>query len=366
MRLEGIDILRGTAVSTVILYHFYVLLNLSSLNSFTYIHSFGEFGVSLFFIISGYLIYRSIDYSTSRYGVKTGLKYYISHRLFRILPAYYFNFFIVFIIAFYFTDIMNTWPSHFINKQILAHLSFTSFFIYKISGLGINGAYWTLSIEMLWYIVTPLLFIFIKKDRYLVFLFMLSLLYLIALDNKFLDTILYLNSQAPNYNILLFYWSFQLPGQLIYFISGVFIYKYFKNDLPQKKLIQYFLFLHLMLTFIYLSSQKYFLESFTIRNSITLIITALIFMLFYRYKLKELSLLAWIGKISYSLYLWHMPLLFLINKYILPYEFSFIFITILFLVLLFSISALSYYVIEEGGFHMRKKFESKMISGQKK
>jgi hypothetical protein len=61
-----------------------------------------------------------------------------------------------------------------------------------------------------------------------------------------------------------------------------------------------------------------------------------------------------------------MPLLFLINKYILPYEFSFIFITILFLVLLFSISALSYYVIEEGGFYIRKKFEAKMISGQKK
>jgi len=366
MRLEGIDILRGLAVSTVIVYHFYVLLGLTSLDSFTYIHSFGEFGVALFFIISGYLIYHSIEYTITHKGIKYGLITYIFHRLFRIIPAYYFNFFIVFIIAAYSTDMLSTWPLHFIYDQILAHLSFTSFFIYKTSGLGINGAYWTLSIEMLWYIIVPLLFIFIKKDRYLIFLFILSLLYLWGLDNHFFDTIFHLNPEAHNYTLLLFYWSFQLPGQLIYFITGIFIYKYYKNNFPQNRYAQYFLFIIIFSIFIYLTTQKYFIESFTLRNIVILISTALIFILFYQYKLKGLSLLAWIGKISYSLYLWHMPLLFLINKYILPYKFSLTTITILFLILLLSISSLSYYVIEEGGFYMRKKFESKIIVGQKK
>lgn len=53
MRVEGIDRLRGLAVSAVILYHFYVLLDLASLPSFRYVHALGEFGVSLFLLLVG-------------------------------------------------------------------------------------------------------------------------------------------------------------------------------------------------------------------------------------------------------------------------------------------------------------------------
>lgn len=366
MRLEGIDILRGLAVSVVVLYHFFELLGLHNSIYYPFVISIGQIGVPLFFVISGYLIYRSVDYSISKKGLKPGLKQYFMHRIFRILPAYYFNFFIVFLLAFYIFHTMDTWSSDFIREQILAHLNFTAFFTYKIAGLGLNGAYWTLSIEMLWYIIAPIFFIFIRKDRYLILLFISSLFYLLALDYSLLDTFLNLDKKTNNYIYLLYYWSFQLPGQLIYFIAGIFIYKYSKNEAYIPRYAQYTLFISLILLFTYLSTQKYFLESFTVKSSITLITVASLFIIFYRHRLRELHLLAWIGKISYSLYLWHMPLLFFIKKYILPYDFSFIFIIILFLVLLFSISALSYYVIEEGGFHMRKKFESKIIPGQKK
>jgi len=73
MRLEGIDLLRGIAVIAVILYHFFDILNSANSSMFQYIHSFGLLGVSLFFIISGFLIYLSIDYSISKIGMKAGL-----------------------------------------------------------------------------------------------------------------------------------------------------------------------------------------------------------------------------------------------------------------------------------------------------
>jgi len=366
MRLEGIDLLRGLAVSVVVLYHFFELLELHNSPYYPFVISVGQIGVPLFFVISGYLIYRSVDYSISKKGMKTGLKQYFMHRIFRILPAYYFNFFIVFLLAFYIFHTMDTWSSGFILKQIFAHLNFTAFFTYKIAGLSLNGAYWTLSIEMLWYIVAPLFFIFIQKDRYLIFLFILSLFYLLALDYSLLDKFLNLDKATNNYIHLLYYWSFQLPGQLIYFIAGVFIYKYSKNETVTPRHLQYILFLSLILSFIHFSTQKYFLENFTVKNAITLITVTSLFIIFYRHKLKELHLLAWIGKISYSLYLWHMPLLFLMKLFIPVKDFSLLQVTIVFLISLFIISSLRYYFIEEYGFTLRKKFKNSQILKSKK
>ena len=360
MRLEGIDILRGFAVTVVVLHHFFEILGLHEYTFYPYASTLGQLGVPLFFVISGYLIYQSIDYSISTKGTKGGLKHYTLHRLFRILPAYYFNFFIIFILALYFLNTMDTWSDKFIGKQIFSHLTFTSYFIYKISGLGINGAYWTLSIEMLWYIMAPLLFIFIKKDRYLILLFCMSLLYLVSLDLSLLDPLLQLNHSASNYINLLFYWSFQLPGQLIYFLAGIFIYKYSKKNISLSRFVQYSVVPLSIYLFIYLSSQKYFLESLTFRNLITLLIVTLLFMVLYRYKRTELHLLAWIGKISYSLYLWHMPLLFIFKRYITLSDISLWSVASIYLVLLFTISALSYYLIEEGGFYLRKRLEQKI------
>lgn len=359
MRLEGIDLLRGLAVSVVVLYHFFELLGLHNSPYYPFVISIGQIGVPLFFVISGHLIYRSVDYSISKNGIKKGLKQYTFHRLFRILPAYYFNFFIVFILALYIFGTMDTWSSTFTYKQILSHLTFTSYFLYQTSGLGINGAYWTLSIEMLWYILAPLLFIYLKKDRYFFILFILAFFYLWCIDLGLFDFIFHLDKSASNYMAKLFFFSFQLPGQMIYFIAGIYIYKYSIGQYSMIPLLQYILFILIIGIFIFLSNQRFFLESFLVRNAFTLLAVTSLFIVFYRHKRKELHLLAWIGKISYSLYLWCMPLLFLMKLFMQIKDFSLAGITPVFLILLFIISSLSYYFIEEGGFNLRRKFEAK-------
>ncbi|CAA6819859.1 MAG: Unknown protein [uncultured Sulfurovum sp.] len=357
MRLAGIDILRGLAVSVVVLYHFYALFDLHGHSTYPLAYTLGQLGVPLFFVISGYLIYRSIDYSVHTQGTFSGLKQYTLHRLFRILPAYYVNLFIVFIIAYFFSNYMNTWSEGFILKQILSHLTFTSYFIYQTSGVGVNGAYWTLSIEMLWYILAPLMLFFIKKERYFILLFLLSLAYLLTLDMGYLNQLLDIQKSAPNYLALMFYWSFQIYGQLIYFIAGIWIYKYTSVHTQIPKSLLTLLVAIVLSLFLYTLLLKEVLDSFTLRNIVTLLASALLFILLFTQEVKMLSWLSWIGKISYSMYLWHMPILFLMKQYVLPLDYSMYFIVFLFISLLLIISSLSYYYIEEGGFSLRKKVE---------
>jgi len=359
MRLIGIDILRGLAVSIVIIYHFYILLDYSSASSFQYIHFFGQLGVSLFFIISGYLIYRSIEHNITQKGISNGIKSYTIHRLFRILPAYYFNLIFVIFLAYFILHSIDTWSFKFIIKQLLAHLTFTSYFLYQTSGFEVNGAYWTLSIEMLWYIVAPFFFLFVKTNKTLILIFVLSLFYLASIDFGLMDWLFHLDNKASNYLNKLYFFSFQLPGQLIYFISGILIYKLKKTSLNISNNKRYILAVLIVLSFLYISNQSYFYTSFLIRNIFILFTVSTIFILFYQYHTKKLALLSWIGKISYSLYLWHMPLLLLIKKYIIPFDISLSTLVIIFLISLFSISSFSYYFIEENAFSLRKKFESK-------
>jgi len=361
MRLAGIDILRGYAVTTVIIYHFYVLLDLSTVASFHYIHALGQLGVSLFFIISGYLIYRSIEHNITQKGIPKGIKYYTIHRLFRILPAYYFNLLIVIFLAYFIFHTMDDWSLDFIIRQILTHLTFTSFYLYQTSGFEINGAYWTLSIEMLWYIVTPFFFLYIKTNKTLLLLAILSLLYLASIDLGLMDWLFHLDRNASNYLNKLYFFSFQLPGQFIYFISGILIYKMSKSSRHisnNKRCLIGFITTSI---FIYFSIQPFFHTSFFIRNFFILCTVTIIFVLFYQYHTKKLALLSWIGKISYSLYLWHMPLLFIIKKNIIPLELPLPIVIIIFLLSLFSISSFSYYFIEESGFSLRKKFKKALI-----
>ena len=360
MRLEGIDFLRGIAVSLVVTYHFFVILGLNNSSYFKYIHSFGLLGVSLFFIISGYLIYRSAAFSFDKYGTKSGLKHYIYHRVFRILPAYYFNLMVVLMLA---TFVINSeyFHSGSFLRQIFAHLTFSSYFIYQDSGFGINGAYWTLNIEMLWYIIVPLLVIFIKNKYTFLLIGILSFLYLILLDLGLFDSVLNLDKNSSSYKVKLYYLSFQLPGQISYFISGIFIYKYAKKNLYLTDNNKYIFSFLLIILFIYISSTYITPNtSFFLNNLFILSISSILFILLYNSKPKGVKWIEWLGKISYSLYLWHMPLLFVINKSLILTHHNLFNVIIIFILSLLIISSFSYYLIEEGGFNLRKKLEEKI------
>jgi peptidoglycan/LPS O-acetylase OafA/YrhL len=111
--------------------------------------SVGRTGVTLFFILSGFLLF--LPYTQVLLFEKDWPppKIYYIRRILRIFPAYFFSLFIL---------VMFTQPS-FIQphnwRQLVPFLTFTMGY-YNSSGL-INGPYWTLAVEFQYYLILPLI-----------------------------------------------------------------------------------------------------------------------------------------------------------------------------------------------------------------
>lgn len=138
---HSIETLRAAAVVLVFTNHLHSL-NILSIPYFGI--SGGWMGVQIFFVISGYLIIQSaLRYSAADY---------IRHRVLRIYPAYILWFF-VFLIVF------KQFQLNSIDvKSLLIHLLFLQHFFpdayLKYNPLSVS---WTLTIEMVWYVVAFLI-----------------------------------------------------------------------------------------------------------------------------------------------------------------------------------------------------------------
>ncbi|WP_266160601.1 acyltransferase family protein [Dyella silvatica] len=84
-RIPGLDLLRATAIVSVICTHAWVAGGMGE--GFGWIQEFGWMGVDLFFVLSGYLIGRQVLMRFKHEG-HVDLKGFYRQRAYRILPAY--------------------------------------------------------------------------------------------------------------------------------------------------------------------------------------------------------------------------------------------------------------------------------------
>lgn len=155
-----IDILRGFAASTVFIYHYGLSSMLIKLFRITGLEIFSKIGASyavpLFFLISGFCIHLSQLKQCSISG-SNELKFwpYIKRRLWRIYPTYL----IIFLFACAVSSIEGT------------HISVSDFFIHIFVFQGfsvkyfnsINLVLWTITIEMLFYLIYPIWYLMRNK-----------------------------------------------------------------------------------------------------------------------------------------------------------------------------------------------------------
>ncbi len=179
--------------------------------------------VQAFFITSGFLIFTSFERSTA-------LSAYFNKRIRRIYPAY---FTIVMLCAIGFVTVSTKNVGDYFSfawlHYVLANLVFLNFLQPALPGVfeaghqiaAVNGALWTLKIEVMFYLLVPCLVYLFRKWGHLrgmILVYCLSVVYY-ALFIK-----------AAQYFGSAFYEELgrQLPGQLSYFISGAFFCYYFE------------------------------------------------------------------------------------------------------------------------------------------
>lgn len=283
---NNFDVIRLVLASFVVLVHTY---DHTRLPQFALLRQYfsADFAVKGFFIISGYLIYRSFDRNTDVYA-------YCLKRLARLYPAYCL---IVFLCAFASFIVLHFDFPRLIDNGLIEYLAcnavFLNFLRPAIDGVvesnpipSFNGALWTLKVEVMFYVCVPIIFL-IKEDsrsKWLLWLFVISTLFYLVLEVGVEVT-----NRASLHTI-----QKQLPGQFRYFTVGMLAALSFGKSLklPATSLLPCLLLLN---------------TSILVELVKPLLLGCLIFYFAFSFPLK--INLRKFGDISYGLYIYHSPLL---------------------------------------------------------
>ncbi len=266
-RIEELDVFRGIAAMAVVLFHY------TKRFRDLYGHNYPEFfdfkygflGVQLFFIISGFVIYMSINNSSSTFQ-------FIKRRFIRLYPAYWICITLTFIIV----NFIGL-PGRGANG--IEFFVGLTMFQEVLNIKHVDGVYWSLTIELFFYIL------------------MILISFAGILQKKYVWTTIWLTLIWTNYYFPFPFKSFYLNlenGML--FIGGIYFFHLY-ND--KKNMIHHLFVLFSLFSFIH------FNHSLSIK-----IIVSFYYLLFYLFIFNKLNWivikpLLFLGQISYPLYLIH-------------------------------------------------------------
>ncbi len=305
-RNKYIDILRTLAISYIIIYHIFAVANLkykyNILNSILSIG--GEIGVSIFFVISGFSIYKLLEKKKDTYNYKN----YIIDRIKRIGPHYYLSIIFVLLLT---NCAIYIGYEYLLN--IVSHIFFFHNLFYNCHG-AINGVLWTMGVIFQFYLIAP----FLKKaiDDHPIITTIGSIAITIAFKYILFAIILpYYNANGMYY----FIYGRQLFTTLDAFVLGMLVSKVGGKKVNNKNWILVGITL-LSLAFMILYGSSYIklfgeesLTELSIKGLFYYIVLDIIisFMLFglsnCKYKDNKINkFLLFISKHEYAIYVWHL------------------------------------------------------------
>jgi peptidoglycan/LPS O-acetylase OafA/YrhL len=320
-----IDALRGFAIIFLILYH-------AKISFF----SGGYFGVDIFFVLSGYLITTII---INNYKKNNFLINFYERRIRRIIPALSVMLFFCSIYVFFF---QSPYFAKDTSQSIFASSLFLQNFllIYEFSDyFNLNTELkplfhlWSLSIEEQFYIFFPVIFLYLLKfyKKFFLSFFIVITLFISLALNYYLE-----NNSIYNYYLpLTRAWELLLGSWLA-------INNFRKRNIILLLIGIIFIFFSIFLTNYYNNLNFLF--------RVLVVIGTSMFIVFYDNKNFYLNLtfenkfIIYIGLISFSLYLWHLPIIAIFND-LLNFSLDKK-IIILVLLLSFFIASLSHRYVE--------------------
>jgi len=349
-RLAHIDCLRAIAALLVGVYHLVPLVNATgplpasilgvlSINAYL---DFGRMGVMLFFLISGYVI----SYSLLRRRERTVPRFVLS-RFFRLYPVYWVSIVFVVFISPASYDAM----TYAVNVTM-----FQKFFGFT----NVNNLYWTLAVELVFYALCVVLFLFgvLARFRRMVTLFWLLTAYAVLAAAVHRYTEVYLPYATP------MFLTFMIGGSILRHMDEEGIAKDarfwagFALYTCSMALMSY--------NFYYdsLAFHKVWYRDF-LCNTIAI---AIFFNFTYVYTLR-LRALSYIGLISYSFYLFHALLgdwiVFQLTAVGLISSLSPYILIILLYAAAIGFSAASYHLIERPAMNFGRKVSRALLTDGK-
>lgn len=217
---NNFDLLRFVFATVVLLVHAFVLSSNAKLAWINQVLS-SEMAVHAFFVVSGFLIFMSYENTQE-------LARYFEKRLRRIYPAY----FSVVILCALLGVLLSSMPvsdyiaSPELYRYLAANLVFLNFVHPDLPGVFtsntftvVNGALWTLKIEVLFYLSVPLLVLLFRRVGYvrgIVLTYAASFIYYLVVGE--------LVRQHGGVYVEL---QRQLPGQMMYFIAGALLFYFY-------------------------------------------------------------------------------------------------------------------------------------------
>jgi hypothetical protein len=295
----------------------------------------GHTGVTLFMTLSGYLFSKIFE------NKKINFKYFYFNRLLRLIPLL-----VIIILA---------------NLALSNQLDLFKFLNEFIKGFYKTWSYgaWSISVEMKYYYLLPLIIFFLNKDK--------KYLFLIIIFSIILNIIFFIkNNTFRDYA----YWK--IIGHLNEFLLGMLSYRYRNFIKNRKKELLFTLFFFLIFYYNFEKKGGFYDSPLDAKIWIILpTIQGLVYAFIITFydnnnfnflKTKISFFLAKIGLFSYSIYLWHFMFVFkmpeLINNHIIKLDN--LYLALLFSIPCFALTALlggiSYYTFEKPWLKLRKKY----------
>jgi peptidoglycan/LPS O-acetylase OafA/YrhL len=371
--IKSLDSLRAIAVFAVIFDHWALVYEHgNNVPSFLHTIPFGTIGVTAFFVLSGFLITgilldSKLMIESKKLSLKKAFKIFYIRRTLRIFPIYYILLIALLIFAPYLFE--------FDSKSSLWLFSYmTNFFLYfKADWIGRFLPLWSLAVEEQFYLFWPFLILLVRPKYLLTSI--ISLIFIGVFSRIYFE---YLSSPSVYRGG---FYIFTTPTCFDSFGLGALLAYFIKNNMMTDKIkaiLKYSSIVSFVILILIISLLKFPTPTQNIgyRFLISVITLQIIISLMNTNKFSKLfenPITVYLGKISYSLYLFHnfLPNIYqklnsyFINKDLkIPYTnyswFPYVgggkqfFIYLVFLIIL---STISWFLIEKPINKLKNKFE---------
>lgn len=342
-KIYNIQFLRFFAAILVVLYHLEPIPGSFYELTYHYIFRSGHVGVDIFFVISGYIIFSTIE----KYKGIKGSIVFVLKRFFRIFPLYLLA---TITISFIKNDFGN-----FFKSTLFIPIDYNFPLVHGFPTIFVG---WTLNYEIMFYLATAIIFIIFKRSNSIKSIITIaSILALIQVYfgySPITEPILYIIDKEDNHISYL-----QLVSNpIVYeFLMGGVIFNIVKsNIIINKKFDLYFLIISVIAISLTLLSSAKMNPWSTGLSSAFLVYIAINLELNNRVISDKISRF---GNLSYCIYLAHPILMHLFGIFgVSKYS---IFEVTIFILILFNLSLLIYYLIE-----IRLNILSNLIIGKLK